>query len=92
MFAVPIISTEIAAMLAPVRSILLIIVTSHSKPKKKATRRRSLKMVKSIERDLDVHSLYPCSQFNRVRRSGSRDIKPNRFESIWPLRTSQFIR
>ena len=92
MFAVPIISTEVAAMLAPVRSILLIIVSSLSKSKKKATKRRSLKMVKSIERDSDVYSLYPCSQFNRVRRCGSRNIEPNRFGSIWSQRTSQFIR
>lgn len=45
MFAVLIISAELAAMLAPVRSILLIIVTLFSKPKKNATNRRSLKMV-----------------------------------------------
>jgi len=61
MFAVLIISAELAAMLAPVRSILLIIVTLVSKPKKNATNRRSLKMVKSIIRDSDVYSLHPCS-------------------------------
>ncbi len=61
MFAVLIISAELAAMLAPVRSILLIIVTLVSKPKKNATNRRSLKMVKSISRDSDVYSLHPRS-------------------------------
>jgi hypothetical protein len=66
-------------MLAPVRSILLIIVTLGCKPKKKATNRRSLKIVKSIERDSDVHSLYPYSKFNCVRHCSARFIKPDKF-------------
>ena len=78
MFAVLIISTKLAAMLTTVRSILLIIATPGSKPKKKATNRRSLTMVKSIERDPDVHSLYPRSKFNRVRHCGARYFEPTR--------------